>query len=640
MDSGPESANESAVELSVLSKGEERLPLLQEQPLDVPSNDRKQKDKKKQKKKGGGSRTVEQLSKLCAFMKYQKARIAVGSTAMLLDSLAGMLMPKIMGDVVDNLSGDKDPARLKQSILALLVLILFQALNGGVRRYAWATAGDILTNVLKEELFVRMMMHPIPFFDTTQSGDLVNRLTDDTSKLRGTLSRNLPACARSVVIFFLGLGCMLYLSWKLTLVTLICGPAVAVALRYYGKKVRKLGRKTQDMMAESTSVAAEAIQNVRIVKAFVTEQFTTDKFHREMHNALQARFEWAKYSSIMELCMSLFPGMSMCLLIYVGGSMVVSGDLSAGTLTSFMFYTMKVIGELGNFTAIYSDVMSSLGSSERVFEIIGSAQPADGRTSIPGQDARLELTFEGVHFAYPSRPDEVVLHNFDMHLQPGKMVALVGMSGGGKSTVVALLLGFYDPIRGCIRWNGVDAKELNPHFLRKYIGLVSQDPVLFSASIEENIAIGKPDASFAEIQEAARMANADDFIRGFADGYRTMVGERGVRLSGGQRQRIAIARALLIRPRILVLDEATSALDAESEHQVQQALNSIIGRKQTENQSMLVIGHRLSTVINANQILVMKDGMAVEKGTHAELLQFDGVYANLVRHQLTSSQPV
>eukprot|EP00163_Fabomonas_tropica_P018687 TRINITY_DN3306_c3_g1_i5.p1 TRINITY_DN3306_c3_g1~~TRINITY_DN3306_c3_g1_i5.p1 ORF type:complete len:417 (-),score=70.05 TRINITY_DN3306_c3_g1_i5:1009-2259(-) len=407
-------------------------------------------------------------------------------------------------------------------------------------------------------------------------------------------------------------------------------PIVGIGAVQYGKVIKKLRKKFQDELAKASTTAEEVISNIRTVRSFANESLSQDKYARDIDGSYQQGAKMALASGVFVGAVGLFAQSAIGLVLWYGGTLVLSGRLTPGVLTSFLLYTMTVAMAFAFLTSLYGDFMSAVGASKRLFELV------DRQPEIPCQGGERIEKFTGhvalqhVGFSYPSRPDNVVLKDISLDLKPGTVTALVGPSGGGKSTIVGLIERFYEPSHGSVTFDGHDLRSLDPSWVRSQIGFVSQEPVLFAGTIRDNIAYGSTDASLEQIQAAAVQANAHDFITEFAEGYDTAVGERGVRLSGGQKQRIAIARALVVNPGLLLLDEATSALDSESEYLVQQAIDRAM-----KDRTVLVVAHRLSTVRTAQQVAVLKDGLVCELGTHDELIaQQEGLYRQLVRRQL------
>ncbi|XP_039609234.1 mitochondrial potassium channel ATP-binding subunit isoform X3 [Polypterus senegalus] len=474
----------------------------------------------------------------------------------------------------------------------------------------------------------------IAFFDANKTGRMVNRLTSDVQEFKSSFKMVISQGLRSITQTA---GCFvsLYLiSPKLTTVMVVVVPCLVATGALIGSFLRKLSRRAQEQVARATGVADEALGNVRAVRAFAMESRETDLYTVEVDKS-------SRMNESLGIGIAVFQGLSNfalnCIVlgtIYIGGSFIANNDLSAGELMSFLVASQTVQRSLANISILFGQVVRGMSAGARVFEhmVLEPTIPLKGGISIPLNLLTGHIKFSNISFNYPTRPGHVVLKDFDLVLPPYKRVAIVGESGGGKSTVAALLERFYDPDNGIITLDGHDIKSLDPSWLRgNAIGFISQEPVLFGTSVMENIRFGKPDATDKEVYEAAKMANAHHFITNFPDGYNTVVGERGVTLSGGQKQRIAIARALIKNPRILILDEATSALDAESERAVQDALD-----RATSGRTVLIIAHRLSTIQNADIICVLSNGNIKEMGSHETLLKKGCLYAELIKRQRTN----
>ncbi|XP_053553174.1 mitochondrial potassium channel ATP-binding subunit, partial [Bombina bombina] len=474
----------------------------------------------------------------------------------------------------------------------------------------------------------------VAFFDAHKTGLLVNRLTSDVQEFKSSFKQVISQGLRNLTQT---VGCFVslyYISPKLTGLLLVVMPVLVGAGALIGSFLRRLSRNAQEQVARATGLADEALGNVRTVRAFAMESREVDLYSAEVDKSSQQ-------NEILGVGIAVFQGLSNVALncivlgtIFAGGSLMAGNELSAGDLMSFLVASQTVQRSMANMSVLFGQVVRGLSAGGRVFEFMSQEPeiPLTGGKKLSALKG--EVHFRDISFSYPTRQGHQVLKSFDLHLPPGKTVAIVGQSGGGKSTVAALLERFYDPSCGAVLLDGVDIRTLDPSWMRgEVIGFINQEPVLFGTSIMENIRFGRPDATDTDVFDAAKQANADGFIRSFPEGYGTMLGERGVTLSGGQKQRVAIARALLKDPKILILDEATSALDAESERAVQLALD-----RATSGRTVLVIAHRLSTIADADIIVVLSKGHVVEQGTHHELLRKGGLYAELIKRQSQESQ--
>jgi ATP-binding cassette subfamily B protein len=562
--------------------------------------------------------------------------LGVGLFFLALGSAASLLYPQGLRVVIDTALGEGAPAwaggegasTLGRVALAMAGVALVSALAMGLRFFLFMHAGERAIARLRGELYERLLAQEIAFFDRERTGDLMSRLSADTATLQGTVSANISFGLRNLVQLLGGLALLLVTSPRLTLVILALVPPLAIGAVVYGRRIRVLSRAAQDAFGETQAIAEESVAGIRTVRAFAAEPLEATRYRGAITRVLDLARRRIRASSIF-MTITTFAGYSAAAIVFwYGGALVHRGEITAGQLTSFLVYTLLVGFALGALADLWADFLRAVGAAERVFELLDRAptQDAGGTRTLAAVAGGVEL--DAVGFRYPARPDVQVLQDLSIAIAPGEVVALVGPSGAGKSTIAALLLRLYDPDAGAIRLDGVDLRELDPTWLRRRIGLVAQEPLLFSASIADNLRYGRPDATRAELEAAARAANADGFVARFPSGYDTLVGERGVQLSGGQKQRIAIARALLVDPRLLILDEATSALDAESEHLVKEALDRLMVGRTT-----LVIAHRLSTVRDADRVLVLDGGRVLEAGPHDELIARDGLYRRLVERQ-------
>ncbi|XP_051543485.1 mitochondrial potassium channel ATP-binding subunit [Myxocyprinus asiaticus] len=496
--------------------------------------------------------------------------------------------------------------------------------------------GERVAANMRKTLFTSLLRQDVAFFDANKTGQLVNRLTSDIQEFKSSfklvISQGLRSATQTV-------GCFISLyviSPKLTGLTVVVLPCLVGAGALIGSFLRKLSRNAQEQVAKATGVADEALGNVRTVRAFAMEDRELEMYAAEVEKS-------AAMNETLGTGIAVFQGLSNIVLncivlgtIFAGGSLMARNDMSPGDLMSFLVASQTVQRSLASISILFGQMVRGMSAGARVFEYLTLEPtiPLTGGGRIPHSSLTGRVDFMNINFSYPTRPGNQILKNFSLTLPPCRTVAIVGESGGGKSTVAALLERFYDPSSGVIMLDGLDIRTVDPSWLRGHvIGFISQEPVLFGSSVMENIRFGKPSATDAEVMTAAKQANAHNFITGFPDGYNTVVGERGVTLSGGQKQRIAIARALIKNPRILILDEATSALDAESERVVQEALD-----RATTGRTVLIIAHRLSTIQGADLICVMSNGRIVEAGTHLELLSKGGLYSELIRRQRSDGQ--
>ncbi|TRZ12654.1 hypothetical protein HGM15179_014466 [Zosterops borbonicus] len=552
-------------------------------------------------------------------------------------ALLNVRIPVLLGqlvNVVSRCARGHVPTYLREvrrPALRLLAVYCLQGLLTFGYIALLARVGEQVAGNMRKALFSALLRQEVAFFDATRTGQLVARLTSDVQEFKSSfklvISQGLRSGTQTAGCFV----SLYLLSPKLTGLLLVTLPVLVSAGAFIGAFLRSLSRQAQEQVAKATVVADEALGNVRTVRAFAMEEQQAGLFRAEVDRA-------GRLSEQLGLGIAAFQGLSNLALngivlgtIFVGGSLMAGDELSPGDLMSFLVASQTVQRSLANISILMGQVVRGLSAGARVFELLRLEPlvPLQGGISIPAHSLRGHISFNHVSFSYPTRPGYRVLEDFSLTLPPCQTVAIVGPSGGGKSTVAALLERFYEPTAGTITLDGHDIASLDPSWLRgQVIGFISQEPVLFGTTIMENIRFGKPGASDAEVFEAARLANADGFIRTFPEGYNTIVGERGTALSGGQKQRIAIARALLKDPAVLILDEATSALDARAERAVQEALD-----RAAAGRTVLLIAHRLSTIQAAHLIAVLAQGRVAEAGTHEQLLRQGGLYAELIRRQ-------
>ena len=547
-------------------------------------------------------------------------------------SAMSLLYPQGMRVIVDGILTGGKVRLIDQAALAMVAIALVQGVAMALRALLFSITGERIVARLRTDLYQSILAQEIGFFDERRTGELTNRLSSDTTVLQSAVSANISMGLRTLAQAIGGIGFLLYTSPILTALMLAVVPAIAVGAVVYGRRIRKLSKEVQDSLAASSEVAEETISGIRTVRSFAAEASEVRRYAERVQHS----FELAKkraYAGSGFMAFASFAGYAAAALVFwYGGHLVVQGKMTVGGLTSFLVYTLIVAFSLGALADLWADFMRALGAAERVFELLDRkpAMQGDQGQVLPAVAGKIEL--RKVSFAYPTRKDLPVLDQVSLELNPGELVAVVGPSGAGKSTLAALIARLYDPDQGQLFLDGHDLRLLDPQFLRRQIGTVAQEPILFSSSVAENILYGRPGATRAEVESAAKTANAHEFVARFPQGYETLVGERGVQLSGGQKQRVAIARAVLKDPRILVLDEGTSALDAESEHLVKEALERLM-----QGRTTLVIAHRLSTVINADRVVVLEQGRIVQVGPHAALLSEGGLYRRLVERQFVAA---
>nr|AIN44099.1 ATP-binding cassette sub-family B member 10 [Laodelphax striatellus] len=584
-----------------------------------------------------------EMKRLLSLAKREKWNLTSGIFLLLISSAITMSVPFALGKVID-LIYTTDVVKMKENLLKLSILLFGVFLVGALcnfgRVYLMNVSGHRITRDLREKVFRSIMKQDIAFFDSNKTGELINRLSADTALVSQCVTMNISDGLRSTVMACAGVSMMFYMSTELALVGLGIVPPVAALAIVYGRFVRNITKSVQEALAESTQVAEERISNIRTVKAFSQEKKEIQAYSEKMDKVLNL--------SIREsLARGGFFGMTgfsgnviILTVLYYGVSMVAKQEFTVGNLSAFLWYAAYVGVSLGGLSSFYAEMNKGLGASTRLWELIDQVPGIqDSGGIIPSEPLRGDIKFKNITFSYPNRPESRILNDFNLNVDSGSIIAVVGHSGSGKSTLFSLLIRLYDPSSGVVLVDGMPLQSFNLSWLRSHIGVVSQEPVLFSGTIRENIAYGADDPSslsMEDIELAAAEANAYDFItKDFPEGFETRVGERGIMLSGGQKQRVAIARALVKNPRILLLDEATSALDAESEHLVQEALERIM-----KGRTVLTIAHRLFTIKNADQIAVLKDGSVAQVGTYDELMRDEsGAFKKLVQHQTFQQLP-
>lgn len=568
--------------------------------------------------------------KILSLAKPEFKTLMVAGFFLAVASACQLAFPQVIRNMVDASLQAKDLARIDQISMLILLVFIVQAIASTIRYYLFTMAGERIVQQLRRNLYSAILRQEIAFFDFNKTGELISRISSDTTILQNAVSVNVSMGLRNLAAAIGGLVLMVYTSPKLALSMLIVIPPVILGAAIFGKKIRTFSRRAQDNLAEASVVAEETISGIRTVRSFAQEQFEQGRYNHSLNVSLLSVKDKVKQISIFIMLASLIGYAAISAVIWYGGRQVISSELSIGDLTQFLIYLMIVAFSVGSLGGLWGDFMSAVGAGKRIFEIMERKTAMDLQVGIRPETLSGAVEFKNVNFSYPARPELHVLENFNLQLKSNQVVALVGPSGSGKTTVAALLTRLYDVDSGDIWFDQHSIKTIEPNWLRNQIGLVSQEPILISSTIEENIKYGNSTASHEDVIRAAKQANAHDFVMSFTEQYKTLVGERGIQLSGGQKQRIAIARAILKNPKILILDEATSALDTESESLVQDALNKLM-----KDRTTLVIAHRLSTVQNSNLICVLEKGKIVESGQHHDLLNNqNGMYRKLVEGQL------
>ena len=566
--------------------------------------------------------SFKRASRLFQYIKPYRIEFSFGLFFLLLSTSASLIFPALMGNLVDSAS-DKLVNNINQIAIALLVLFALQAIFSYFRIVIFVNVTEKTLAVIRQETYAHLIKLPMNFFSKRRVGELNSRIASDISLLQETFTTDLAEFLRQVLIIIGGIVFLSLTSVKLTLFMLAIIPAMMLAAVFFGRYIKRFSKQVQEKVAESNTIIEETLQGISNVKAFTNEFFEIGRYTKKTNEVMQIAKKGGRYrgafASFIIFC--LFG--SIVAVIWYGVLMINSNELSIGELFTFILYSVFIGASVGGMADIYAKLQKAIGATEHLMDIL-EEEKEEIHSTFSADAVNGHIKFHNLSFAYPSRPDVQVLNNLNFVVQQGHNIALVGPSGAGKTTLASILFGFYKIEDGQISIDGKNIEEYDLHFLRKQIAIVPQDIILFGGSIKENIAYGKLDASEQEIEEAAKKANALNFINDFPEKMETLVGERGIQLSGGQRQRIAIARALLKNPSILILDEATSALDSESEKLVQEAMDVLM-----KGRTSIVIAHRLSTIKNADCILVLENGQIIEQGTHQELQKNEGLYKQL-----------
>jgi ABC transporter fused permease/ATP-binding protein len=583
---------------------------------------------------------------LARYLRPYRRRFLAGMLTLFISASFGLAFPLLAGALIDAAMKPGGahlpllgPLTLGQVAALLAGSVTLQALCSFNSALAFNRTGQSALADLRRDCYQRLIALPMAFFGQRRVGELTSRVSTDIAQIEGALIDALPSICRQVVFLLGGITLIAITSGHLTLVMLCTLPILIAAAVFFGRRLRRFSRETQDQLAATNTIVEETLQAIASVKAFANEAFEVRRYDAANTRVLAAALRAARWRAVFVafFILAMFGG--VVIVMWFGASLLQRGEISAGELTRFMFYTIFVAGAMGHAAELFSQIQKTVGATQRVRELLREpTEDAAGTAEITaGLPARLrgEVAFVNVNFRYPARPEVAVLRDLSLAARPGERIALVGPSGAGKSTITALLLRFYAPESGRLLIDGRDARDYPLGWLRGHMAIVPQDVVLFGGTIAENIVYGRPGADEAAIHEAARQANADEFIRAFPEGYATLVGDRGIKLSGGQRQRIAIARAILKNPAILILDEATSSLDSESERLVQGALDRLM-----QGRTTFIIAHRLATIRNADKIAVIEAGRVVELGTHDELSDQDGgLYRRLSALQFGQAGP-
>jgi len=584
---------------------------------------RKNRGNSEEERKKVSKDALKKSLRLFKYIRPYMRTFIVGLVFLILSSLASMVFPYLSGMLVD--ASNSDFQEINSIALALLGIFFLNAVFSFFRIYLFAIVTQKTLASLRQATYYQLIRLKMTFFSERRIGELTSRISSDISLLQETLTTTIAEFLRQIIIIFIGVVLLGFISIKLTLLMLALVPAVVLIAIIWGRKIKRYSKEAQDEVAASNVIVEETLQAINTVKAFVNEHFEYLRYQRKTNEVITISLKGAMwrgaFASFLIFC--LFG--SIVAVIWYGVLLIQEGQMTFGDLLTFILYSVFVGASIGGIADLYAKLQKAIGATENLLEIFDEEREDENHAKSQDEVQEGTIEFDKVHFAYPSRPEIQVIKGLSFRVKTAQQIAIVGPSGAGKSTLTALMLRFYDCNQGSIKVDGKEISIYSLNLLRNAMAIVPQDVILFGGTIFENILYGKPTASEEEVIEAARKANALDFIQTFPDGMKTIVGERGIQLSGGQRQRIAIARAILKDPKILILDEATSSLDSQSESLVQEALEVLM-----HGRTSIVIAHRLSTIQKADQILVLKDGQLVEKGTDSELSQKEeGLYREL-----------
>lgn len=573
-----------------------------------------------------------QWRRLLRYLSPYKGRMALAIGALALTSAMSLAFPLVIVRLLDSVLKQHDPQQLNLLTLALVGLFFFQATFTFFQSYSLNYIGEWIILDLRTELYKHLQFLSLDFYANRRVGEIVSRISSDVTQVRSVLTNNITQLLSSVVMLIGSIVIIFYLNPRLVGFVLVLALVVVGVAVVFGRSFQGLSTKVQDELANGTVVVEEGLQGIRVVKSFAREGYEVNRYTTAMQSTLRAALRLAVFRSAFGALMAFLGFGAVAAILWFSGREVLAGRLEFSTISGFLIYAITIAANLASLSSLYGQFREALGSIRRVFEILDTQPSVSDLPQAKALPAiQGGITFDNASFGYESKI--AVLENVSLAIQPGEIIAVVGPSGAGKSTLFNLIPRFYDPTHGAVLIDGIDLRTVTQHSLRAQIGLVPQETVLFGGTIRENIAYGRLDANEAEIIAAAKAANAHEFIMAAAQGYATLVGERGVKLSGGQRQRIAIARAILKDPRILLLDEATSALDSESEELVQDALNRLM-----QGRTSVIIAHRLSTIKIAHRIIVLDHGKIIEQGTHETLMAQNGLYSHLYTMQFREGE--
>ena len=568
-------------------------------------------------------------------LKYVKPYLFRGLCAAICTVIAAggtAYLPWIIKDMVDQVLKEKNTDMLNWIVVSIIVVFIIRGIAFYGQSYLMNYVGQRVIIDIRKAVFEKLQRLSLSFYDKNKTGTIMSYVTNDVNALQAAMVENVVEMVTESVILIASIVMMIYLDWRLFLVTFSTFPVVLLFIDQFGKRIRKSGSRIQEATADITSVLQETVSSARVIKSFVREEYEINRFDQENIKNFRANMKYAQLSATLTPTIEFVAAVGVTIILWYGGNSVIEGTITAGSLVAFLTYAVNISNPIKRLSRVIGNIQKALAAAQRVFDVldlpetIHNAPDAKALPMVKGN-----VRFNNVSFSY--NPGEQVLNNVSFDVKPGEMIAFVGPSGAGKSTVASLLPRFYDVTDGSITIDGEDIRRVTLQSLREQVGIVPQETVLFNGSVYDNILYGRLNATKEEVEAAAKAANAHNFITELPQGYQTMLGDRGVNISGGQRQRISIARAILKNPQILILDEATSALDTESERVVQEALDRLmIGR------TSFVIAHRLSTIKNADKIMVLEKGCLVEQGTHDELMAKDGLYAHLYKIQYRSKE--
>ena len=603
---------------------------LQERPIETPAPSESAIDLPLNRQPAKSGARLRPLLALAPYVARYRGRATLAVISLTVAAITTLVVPVAVRRMIDFGFTPEGIAMINSYFSVMIAVVAVLAGASASRYYLVMTLGERIVADLRRDVFAHLISLSPAFFDSARSGELISRLTADTTQIKSAAGASLSIALRNILLFVGATSMMVITSPRLSGFVLLAIPAIVLPLVAFGRWVRRLSRNAQDTLADATAYASELIGAIRTVQAYTSERLANGRFGGEVEQAYQAARTSTRARAVLTAIIIFIVFTSVVLILWVGSHDVLTGTITPGRLGQFLLYAAFAATGLGQLSEVWGEVSAASGASERLFEIlrVKSAITAPASPRPLPVPSRGDVSFDNVGFAYPTRPDARAVDGVTFAVRAGEKVAIVGPSGAGKSTLFHLLLRFYDPLAGIISFDGVPISSADPHELRRHIALVPQESVVFATTARENIRFGRPDATDAEVERAAALAHATEFIERLPSGFEAQLGERGVTLSGGQRQRIAIARAILRDAPLLLLDEATSALDAESETLVQTALEELMRHRTT-----LVIAHRLATVLSCDRILVLDHGRIVEQGTHASLVAANGLYARLARLQ-------